>query len=362
MHVPRVALLQGEEAVLVEEGDRLASGALDILLRALLVDRPLGAAGLAEDHLEGVLTPVEALEPELPVGRPADAGQVLVALRARVDAGSGPRGEVGDPQLHRGVALARLRVLEREGLVVALAVEAHHLHERHLALVEAQEGDAAAVGREGVGPREAELLLVDPVRRAVDHLVPRPVVGDAERAVGVEVADVEVVAVGVGDLRAVGREARVAGRLGFAQHGAHRALLDEVVGRGVGVAVDRRAARGDEDAPLVGREGVVGDGDALRRGGQQPLARRVGRVGVAQDLVALEARVVLAVGHRADAAHGFVHGPQTGDFGVFAFGGGRRREEEGRKERKLGFQVRMRVRGWCCRPVGAGQMSSTSKS
>ena len=60
VHVARVSLLPYEEAVAVDEGDGLVIHALDVLLRAFVVDRALGAVGFAEDHLEGVLPAVEA--------------------------------------------------------------------------------------------------------------------------------------------------------------------------------------------------------------------------------------------------------------------------------------------------------------
>lgn len=57
-------------------------------------------------------------------------------------------------------------------------------------------------------------------------------------------------------------------------------------------------------------------------------------VAVADDVAAFERSVVLAVGHRADAADGLVHAPQSGDFGVFVLGlCGARSEQRGRKER-----------------------------
>ena len=221
VHVSGVALLPHEEAVLVDEGHGLVIDALDVLLRALLIDRALCAVGFADPHLEDILPAVEAVVPGPSVGGPADAGDVLVGLLPGVDALLGACREVGDPQLDDRIALPGLRIFERIGLVVELSVEAHHLHQGHLALVEAQEGDLPAVGREGVGPGDPELLFVDPVRRAVDYLVPASVVGDAARRTAFDVVDIEVVAVGVCDQASVGRERCVARGLGLREDRLH---------------------------------------------------------------------------------------------------------------------------------------------
>ena len=341
VHMPRVGLLLDQEPVVVEEREGAVVHALDVLLRPLLVDGLLPAVGLAQDGLEGVLPAVEAEVPEPSVGRPADAGDVLVGLGARVDARRFAAGQVADPQLHGRVAVAGLGVLEREGLVVELPVVAHHLHERYLALVEAQVGDAAAVGREGVGPRDAELLLVDPVGRAVDDAVPLAVGGDPSDGAQRRIVDVEVVAVGEGDQPAVGRERGVAGRVVVAQDGLHARGGGQVVARGVGVAVDRRAAVGHEDRPAVGRDLVVDQLESGVGARKQLFAGRFGGVGVADQFVLLDDGVVFAVGRRADAAHGLVQFAQAFDFGVFVLRAGLAAEDRGGGEqgKDLAYQI-----------------------
>ena len=318
VHVARVSLLPYEEAVAVDEGNGLVIHALDVLLRAFVVDRALGAVGLAEDHLEGILAAVEAEKVKPSVGCPADTGNVLVGHAARVDALPCPGRKVADPHFDRRISLPGLGVFERVGLVVEFAVEAHHLHQGHFRFVEAQVGDAAAVGREGIGLRKAELLLVDPVRGAVDDRVPRSVVGDAARALARGIVDIEVVAVGIGDQLAVGRERGVARGFGLAEYG-HQTVArgQEIIGR-VGMAVDRPGARGDEYLPFVGREGVVRDDEVGRRLGEHLLALPRRGVAVTDDVVAFEDGIVFAVGHRADAADGFVHRAQACDLGIFA--------------------------------------------
>ena len=315
-----MALLPHEEAVLVDERHGLVIDPFDILPGAFLVDRALGPVGFADDHFEGVLTPVEAVIPGPSVGRPPDAGDVLVGFGTRVDALLRAGREVRHPELDHRIAFPGLRVFERVGPVVELAVEAHHLHQRHFALVEAQVGDAAAVGREGVGARDAELLFVDPVGRAVDDLIPRSVVGDAARGLRGDVVDVEVVAVGVGDALSVGRERGVARRFGLPQHGLHAVVADERIGGGVGVAVDGFAPRGDEDRPLVGRKEVVADNQIGRGRREQALAGSIRGIAVTEYIVFFERGVVLAVGRGADAAHRFVQAAQAGDSGVFVLG------------------------------------------
>ena len=98
------------------------------------------------------------------------------------------------------------------------------------------------------------------------------------------------------------------------------------------MAVDRLAARGNEDRPLVGREGVVGDDEVRRGRGEHALAGSRGGVAVTDDVVRFERGVVFAVGHRADAAHRFVQPPQPGDFGVFVLGA-----DAARQERRCGY-------------------------
>ena len=334
VHVSRVALLPYEEAVFVHERERGVVHALDVLLRTFVVDRPLGAVRLAENHLEGVLAAVEPEEVEPPVGGPADAGDVLVGFAARVDALFGAGREVADPHFDRRIAFAGLGVFERVGLIVELAVEAHHLHQWHLRFVEAQVGDAAAVGRKGIGFREAELLLVNPVGRAVDDRIPRTVVGDAARLPGGGVVNVKVVAVRIGDQSAVGRERSVARGFGLPEYGRQAVARSQKIAGRIGVAVDRLRPRSDQYLPLVGREGVVGDRQVGRGRREHPLARSRRGVAVADDVAAFERVVVLAVGHRADAADGLVHAPQSGDFGVFVLGLYDARSEQcGRKER-----------------------------
>ena len=153
------------------------------------------SARLAEGHFEGVLPAVDAVVPQAPVGREADAGKVLIGLGAGVDALGPARIEVDDEELHDGIGIAGFGILERKGLVVKLAVETHHLHHGHVALVETQVGDAAAVGRKGVGPCDAELLLVDPVGGAVDDGIPLAVGRETPRTTRCYVVKVEVVMV-----------------------------------------------------------------------------------------------------------------------------------------------------------------------
>ena len=321
-----MALLPHE---VVDERYGLVVHPLDILLRAFVVNRTLGAVRLAQDYLEGVLPAVEAEKVKPSVGRPADAGNVLVGFAARVDALFGARLKVADPHLDRRVALAGFGVFERVGLVVEFAVEAHHLHQRNFRFVEAQVGDAAAVGRESVGFRKAELLLVDPVGGAVDDCIPGTVVGDAPRLLRGNVVDVEVVAIGVGYEFAVGRERGVARGFGLPEHGCQAAAPGQVIAGGVGVAVDRFGARSNQDLPFVGRKRVIRYDEVCRRRGEHALAPSGRGVTVTDDVVALERRVMFAVGHRADAAHALVHRAQARDFGVFAPRLCRTRAEEG---------------------------------
>lgn len=87
------------KAVLVDERHGLVIDPFDILPGALLIDRALGPVGFADDHFEGVLTPVEAVIPGPSVGRPPDAGDVLVGFGTCVDALLRAGREVRHPEL-----------------------------------------------------------------------------------------------------------------------------------------------------------------------------------------------------------------------------------------------------------------------
>ncbi len=335
VHPARSGLLAHDEAVAVDEREGRGAHALDVAGRRLGIDHALRAVGLAQHRLEAVLVAVEPEEVEASVGRPVEVGDVLVGVGTRVDARAAVGVDVVDPELHLGVGVARLRVFESIGLVVERAVEAHHFEQGHAALVEAQVGDAAAVGREGVGLRESELLLVHPVGGAVDDLVPLAVGGHAAQLLAARVIEVEVVLVRGGDPAAVGRERGVARRLELPHHGQHGPLGGQEVGGGVGVAVDGRGAYREEHRLLVGREEVVVDAEVARNHGQQ----RASGVVVAPHVGAFEYGVVFAVGHRADALHGFVHPAQTQDLVVALGVGGGRREAERRDSQQF-FQGR----------------------
>ncbi len=248
-----------------------------------------------------------------------------------------PGGQVDDEKLHLGIGVPGLGILERKGLVVQLAVETHHLHRGHLALVETQVSYPAPVGRKGVGPCQPELLLVDPVRGAVDDGVPLAVGGQPPRLAGSHVVEIEVVAVGVENRRAVGRERRIARRLGVGQDRLQRLPVGKIVFRGVRMAVDRRAARSDEQAALVGRKGIVGNPRRERPGQQFLAVARLG-IAVADHVVLLDDRIVFAVVHRPDAADAPVHGPQAGDFVVLA-AGLRRTQRKEPQQQEDNFQL-----------------------
>ena len=148
------------------------------------------------------------------------------------------------------------------------------------------------------------------------------------------VVNVKVVAVRIGDQSAVGRERSVARGFGLPEYGRQAVARSQKIAGRIGVAVDRLRPRSDQYLPLVGREGVVGDRQVGRGRREHPLARSRRGVAVADDVAAFERGVVLAVGHRADAADGLVHAPQSGDFGVFVLGLYDARSEQcGRKER-----------------------------
>ena len=329
VHPARRRLLHNEEAAsAVDPAERTVGFVGHIAGRTLAVDRLLlrlrrrerVGRQPAEDDL--LLTAVAGLVPQLPARRPADAGNVLRGVGAGVDLRRTARFEVEDVERHHRIGVARLGVFEVVGAVVERAVVAHHLEERHARLVETQVGDAPRVGRDGEGAREAELLLVDPVGRAVDRLVPAAVAGDLPRALPFDIVDIQVVAARKDDVAAVGREDGVA-RGGDAEQNLAQApaVVVEVV-RGERVAIDRFGAVGHEHsavrsdrivgyvepaaagvAPRAGGavERIEGHGALLRGCGQQGRARVVDGIAVAEDVAVADRGVVFAVGRGADA-------------------------------------------------------------
>src|SRR5690606_36394898 len=100
-------------------------------------------------------------------------------------------GHVDHADADLGVGLAGLRVAEAGVLGVERA-EVRHLEVPRGGLVELEEGDVTAVGAPAEAVAEAELLLVDPVERAVDDAALGAGVGEARLLHRAEVHEPEV--------------------------------------------------------------------------------------------------------------------------------------------------------------------------
>ena len=176
----------------------------------LIAEHPphVAGRGVGQEHVVRVLQPVHVLEHERPVVHPVHSRDVEVTRRARrLHPRRGPSGRGSDADANRGILRARLRVrnmgdrrVERIGVV-------DEREPLHAGLVELPEGNRASVRAPAEPVADAELLLVDPVGRAVDD-VPSAIRRHRNDTPGGEVLDVHVLRAHVGDARAVGGELR----------------------------------------------------------------------------------------------------------------------------------------------------------
>ena len=158
---------------------------------------------------------------------------------------------------------------------------------------------------------DGEFLFVDPVGGAVDYLVQLAVGGDGVLLERGEVHPVEVVVAHKGHLRAVGTQGGQA-LLTVVAYLGEGLLLDviDVVVAHAAVAVERLEARAEQNLLLVGTHLVAlerGEGlDFLLLVGTAEeadvLHLLTGQVAILGDANAGHREVVLAVGHRTDAA------------------------------------------------------------
>ena len=274
-----------------------------------------GRAGVGHVDVHLVLAAVERDDGQL-VGlrRKGDAGHVAVLVERQIEL---PRDAVFDVEredghlrvfrsghgIFIGVGPGIFAVLLHGGCGAAVEGEAV---KGHVGLVVAHPGQHAAVGAERKGAVEGELLLVDPVGDAVEHLAALAVLGHTALGVAKEELDeVDVVIAHEGDEVAVGREDGHLLRPAVGE-GLHLVVLDvvDVIDSREGAAVDGARLGLDEDAPAVGREDVAVDGrkglGPAGGGGVEEGFDLLARLeGMAHDALSVgrEARVGLAVGH-----------------------------------------------------------------
>ena len=247
------------------------------------------------------------------VGRPLHARDVMVA---RVGVGLDPTGRPArggdDADAAGGVDLADLGVRDGRDFRVAARGEVHQREVLHPGGVELPVGEVPAVGAPAQAVAQAELLLVDPVGRAVDAL--RAAVGgqggDGQVGQGLHV---DVVRVHVGHAGPVGRQRGEEqrsrrGRAAELAQRARRAVQHPIIAAGL-LAPDLLGVGEDQQGGRILRPFILLDlersGGARRQqlaGGDQdrPLARRrvdpddvldVGRLGmVLESLRGLQGR------------------------------------------------------------------------
>ncbi len=267
-----------------------------------------------------VLQPVELLEGERRGVAPLEPRQVGVTwiARRRHPPRVAPLGiDHADPC--RRVGGAGLGIRDARGHRIDGVGGVQEGEDADPGRVELPVGDPAAVGAPAEAVAHPEFLFVDPVRGAVDDRL-----GARRRqrrdAAPFDRLDVEIVGPHVGDARAVGRELREHERCrrGTASElcqAAGRQIEHPVVAARV-LPPDPGGVREDQQAPAIGRPGVVGDVERCRLArGHEPGARdehraRAGRRVVAHQVGApgrprgLDGRIGRAVGHPARRAEG----------------------------------------------------------
>ncbi len=143
-----------------------------ILLREQLLRR--AAEARQEEDVERRLGAVQEEKTHLPAVRgPGDLGRDVDVVWRRRERGRLPAAEVHDVDRRDRVLIARLRVALGKDLAVH-GSEVHDGKRGHPVLVEAKVGDRGRVRRPFVGaaaPPARELLFVDPVEPAVEHVV-----------------------------------------------------------------------------------------------------------------------------------------------------------------------------------------------
>ncbi len=189
----------------------LADVGVALIAQQLLAD---GAPGISQEDVEQVLVTVEGDDGQLVgVAGEEDAGNVAVGIQGHLHLARHLALDVKGVHRHGGVDLARLGVLVGvfarvfgQGIMARSrsGKEGEAVH-WHPALVPADEGQHLAVGAELQGAVHGELLLIDPVGDAVEHLVALAVLRHLALAVAVEQLDEEdVVVAHEGHHRAVG--------------------------------------------------------------------------------------------------------------------------------------------------------------
>ena len=260
MHISALGFVAHHKAIAVrEERYRAIINTLDIAWRTLIVDHPRRTIGRRQQHLEVVLQAILAEEIQLTAWRPANARNILIALAAHIDLRASTRCNIIDIQLDRRVSLACLRILEFIGAIVELGIVAHHFELLDLALVETQVGHLRAIGREGKRSRKCKLLLIDPIRCAVDNVVTLAVGRQTlHRTTILHISDIEVILSHKTHPAIVGRDDRVALALDLGSEflGTTSDLCDIVIGR-ERATIDRRVIRRNEQQALVLRELIV---------------------------------------------------------------------------------------------------------
>ena len=317
--LPTVALAEPEEAPSAVDPVKLVHD-LDPRVIAVGEEDPRGARrGIGGDHVVRVLETVELLEEDVGgVGRPLHARDVMVArVRVGLDPAGRPARGRDDADADGGVDLADLGVRDGRDLRVAARREVHEREVLHPGGVELPVSEVPAIGAPTQAVAQAELLLVDPVGRAVDAV--RTAVArqrrDAQVGQGLHVKIVRVHVGHAGPVRRQRREEQRGRRSGAAEltQRARRAVQHPVIAAGLlapyflGVGEDQQ--RGRVLRPFIFLE-LEGPGGAWRQqlaGGDQhrPLARRridpddvldLGRLGVVlEGLRRLQRREGLAI-------------------------------------------------------------------
>jgi len=259
----------GQDDGILGDDSLLISLLLHIFGHALLDEQcGQGAARIHRVEVEIVLMPVQRVHHHaVRVGCGQDARHIAIGIEGHPELQNLVRLDVVAPGRDDGVVLSGLRIfvgiqsgvigiLLMLGVASAEELQGIGLHPR---LVVAQPAEHGAVGGEGEGAIESELLFVHPVGDAIDDVVELAVGGHLALGIVVEQLHKEdVVIAHEGHLPAVGRPHRDLLRAAVGE------ALEHVAGDVVniidcfeGAAIDILRLSLDEHAGTVGREDIA---------------------------------------------------------------------------------------------------------
>ncbi len=264
-----------DEDIVIANLDTCHSLFLNIFLHTLFEQKMShGAARVDGIEIQNILMARHGIDEHfVGIGRGFDSWHVAVGIDGHLELLDTVTLDVVAPGRDLGVVRSSLRIFVTVqsrifSILLALGVAAFVQLERvllHVLLIVAKPAEHRAVGIEGHGGVELELLLIDPVGNAIDDLVELPVFRHLVLSIVVEQLDEEdVVVAHEGDLQTIGRPDWTLLRPTVGE------LLELAALNGinielslVGTAVDRLPFCGDEHPCAIRRHNVAVEGGDL---------------------------------------------------------------------------------------------------